>query len=311
MFLKLLPARAILIGFIIVVGIGAFFYLLLGRETSSLVTKRVLTRQQTFVRAEASNIGFYLQTFGDSVAVFAQLSSIKERDASTTADMDTFIRQRTAGGRVAGIVLTDKSGVVLFNSNIDGTRDIGDNLADRDYFAWARDKGQEGQYFIGTPVVSRLGASEGEAIVVVASPVFQNGKFNGVVAAAVKLDVLTEQFLGLIKVSGNTDTHLVTEFGDILYSSLASELSSDIAKSLKPNEEGTLVVGTHLVAFSPLKVGNQNWLVVMTSPSQEIWGFTSPIYIRIAVLLVLVAITLFAFGIITVKEVKHQNKLSE
>ena len=304
-------------GLLAIVVLGATFYLVLGRGVESSVTRQLLDRQQTIARAEASNIISYFETFGNSVAVLAQLDSIERRDASTVRDMDTFVEQRRESGLIRGVILTDKQGVVRFNSNVLGTRDLGETLADRDYFIWAKDQTGKGKYFISRPVVSRLGATKGQTIVVVASPVYQNGKFAGVVAASVKLAPLAERFFGLMKISEQTEVYLLDGQGDLLYSHSAPDtigskfaelfpgnqtLSEEIEKALSATEEGQLQTKTHLVAYSPIILGTQSWLLIISSPAKEAVALATPFYVRLLALLILTSFTILLFGVIAIRK---------
>lgn len=82
--------------------------------------------------------------------------------------MDAFVEQWGKSGVIGGVVLTDRAGVVRFNSNVTGISDTGESLADRDYFSLAKSQKGPGEYFVGQPVVSRLGATKGKVIIPVA-----------------------------------------------------------------------------------------------------------------------------------------------
>jgi len=312
-----LPARTWRFGLLLIVGLGLAFYLFLGRGAKSSVTQLVLERQQTLTRAQASSVTSFFQVFGDSLAVLAQVNGMKRQDAITVQNMDAFVAQWEDSGLVGGIVFTDSLGVVKFNSNVLGTRDLGISLTDRDYFVWAKGQSGEGEYFIGQPVVSRLGASEGQMIVPVASPVFQENVFLGVVVASVKLQPLTERFLGLLKVSGQTDVYLVNERGELLYSNSAPELVGTFFFELLPefkkapntSKEGYLETKDNVLAYAPVSLDSQNWLLVMASPrQQEIDNITTPFYIRQAAVLILAYLSVFLFGIIVTRENQGQEK---
>jgi len=312
------------------VGLGLAYYSVLGLGAKESVTQQFLHRKQTLARAEAGNLVSYFQSFGNSVATLSQLSSINRRDTTTIQDMDTFVEQRRDGGKVGGVVLTDKFGVVQFNSNVIGTRDLGMSLADRDYFVWAKSEPEE-RYFIGQPVVSRVGASKGEVIAPVAAPVYERGVFAGVVVASVRLKPLTERYLGLLKISDTTDVHLIDNEGDLLYNgskpelagSNIFELSQDelftdsrmldnlIKNILNKTEEGNLQIDGYLVAYSPVALGSQKWMLVMTSPSQRISELTKPIYIRQTSVLLLTFLTTLLFGIVAASGSKGTKRLEE
>ncbi len=307
MIRRTLSVRSWWFGLILTVGLAVAFYLVLGRGTKVLTTQQLLTRQQTIARAQAANTVSFFQVFGDSIAVLAQLSSMERRDATTIQDMDVFIEQWHDSGLIGEVALTDRRGVVQFNSNILGTVDAGTSLADRDYFAWAK-TAKEGQYFVGQLVVSRLGASKGQTIIPVASPVFRNGVFVGVVVVSVKLQPLAERFLDLMKISDLRDVYLVNERREVLYSSRASnmvgvslfevlQVSDDFKNALAASQEGKLQTGGRLVAYSPILLDNQNWLLIVSSPVDEVVDFITPMYIRQISILLLTLLTILLFGV--------------
>ncbi|KKQ07261.1 hypothetical protein A3E66_02705 [Candidatus Daviesbacteria bacterium RIFCSPHIGHO2_12_FULL_37_16] len=304
-----------LILFLIVVRIS--FVFIFGQGFRSTVTEQLLSQKQIIARAEASNASLFFEKFGDSVAVLAQLNSIEKRDASVVHDMDTFMEQHRSSGFVGGVVLTDKNGVVQFNSNILGTRDLDESLADRDYFIWDKDQAKKGEYFISDPVVSRFGASKGQTIVVVASPVYQNGVFMGVVAASVKLEPLAEHFFGLMKLSDQTQIHLFDAEGDLLYSNseqdsvglnISNLFSADqtlrdgIKGAIGTSKEGQIQTQKYLSAYSPVELGTQNWLLVISSSMEEVEKIESPFRVRQTALSILAVFTLILFGVLLLKK---------
>lgn len=135
---KIVSSWLLWFGLFLIIVLGIAFHLVLGKGAKVSVTQQLLNQQQIIARAEASNIITFFEKFGNSVAVLARLSSIESRNANATSDMDAFVEQQRGNGIVVGVVLTDKYGIVQFNSNILGTRDLGKSLADRDFFIWAR-----------------------------------------------------------------------------------------------------------------------------------------------------------------------------
>lgn len=300
-------------GLFLIIGLGAAFYLVLGRGAQVSVTQQLLDQQQLIARAEVSNIITFFEKHGDSVATLAQVSSIEKRDADVLENLDTFMEQRKDTGIIGGVVLTDKQGVVQYNSNVSGTRDIGQNVSDRTYFAWAKSEAKKGEYYISRPMVSRLEVSKDQTIVVVASPVYRDGKFTGVLGSSVKLQPLLERFFGLMKVSDQTEVYLVNESGDLIYShadlsSLGSsifEIFSEgqtfkdrIKNALTSTKEGQFQTDQHLVVYSPISLGVQKWLLIIASPAYEAVEQTKPFYIRQAVMFIVTALTIFLFGTI-------------
>ncbi len=309
-----LLTRKVVLGFVLAAVLGAAFYLILSLGTKARITQELLNRKLTFARAEAANLVSFFEAFGNSLAVTAQSENIKSRNAKTLSKMDTFVDQWRDSGLVGGIILTDRSGVVRFNANISGTRDTGRSLADRDYFAWAKSRAKVGEYFVGQPVVSRLGATKGEVIVPVAASVGQKSSFSGVLAAAIRLRPLADRYLEALRVSDSTRIFLVDQNGKILYSKLSPDkVEASIFASLPelegkftPGLEGQFKGEENLIAFAPVLLGDQNWSVIMALPVSEVTSRTTPAFIRQLAVLLLVYLSLLLFAALT-----HPNKLEK
>jgi C4-dicarboxylate-specific signal transduction histidine kinase len=324
---------------VLVVGVGVAFYILLGRGAGVSISDQILNKQEVLARAEASNIFSFFRVFGESIAVVSRTKAIQLRNQNAIPNMDAFIEEWGESDLVRGIALTDKNGTVVLNSNVIGTRDIGTSLVDRDYFLWAKTGSKEGEYYVGSPVVSRFGATLDDPIIPVAAAVYRNGTFTGVLVAVVDFHNLTKNYLELMHISNSTDVFLVDQSGKLIYSNNFSEgeglnlieyleqnpfygsqkLSEAFVKALELEGEGGDIVKfidpvshkleTHIVAYSPILMGSQNWLLVVSSPIENgnIWGFAVPIYIRLLILGLLFGLTIFMFGAITIKE--YQKRL--
>lgn len=334
---KVLPKRVLIFGLISIIVHSIFFYFILGQETNTFATKEFLGKQQILSRAESSNIASFFDTFGNSIAVLSQTDSVKNHDENLNDSLNLFTNQWKKTNVIGGVVFINKDGIVEFDSNILNLPDTGVSLDDRDYFTWAKNNPKLGTYFVGNAVVSRVGASKGQTIIPIAAAVYQNNIFVGVVAASVELRPLTKSYLETMKVSDGTDVYLINNDGQLLYSSSIADLSttSNIFDSLQKNpfigsdvinnnlkkilankSEGSTITALldskshqsedHFVTYSPVLFNNQSWIVVMASPTQEMQ--IMPIYLRITALLVLVSITIFAFGIFTVRETKSTSK---
>jgi hypothetical protein len=113
-----------------------------------------------------------------------------------------------------------------------------------------------------------------------------------------------------MKISDTAKVYLINQKGDLLHSNSSGQGLLDSIKSrLNTTEEGSLRAEGHLIAYSPISLGSQNWIFIMASPSKEVGNITIPIYIRLISLFVLVSGTIFLFGVEVVREVRGQKSL--
>jgi hypothetical protein len=300
--------------FLVLIRISFGFIFSHGFKTA--VTSQLLDKSQTLGRAEVVNIGFFFEKFGNSVANTAQLDSVINHRAAVAHDLEVFINQNKRFDYVAGIVLTNEQGIVEFNSNTLGTKDKGINLADRDFFIWAKNKAKTGEYFISEPVISRLGASEGETVVLVASPVYQDNVFSGVVASSVRLHPFLERFINHMKISDSMQTHLIDREGKLLHSSFGSDIvGTDILDYLSDNhemiaklksvlsatEEGYFKTEKEMVTYSPIELGSQNWLLILSSSMEEIEKLEKPFFMSQIALTAVASLTFLVVIILLMK----------
>ena len=280
-----------LVGLLAIVGLFVGFYVALNQVRNSSVKQRFTDRQTLIARAQASNLTTFFDDFGNSVKVLAQSASIKGRDAATVAKMDAFVDVWGDSGLVGGVILTDAKGIVRFNSNISGTRDLDASVADRDYFVWAKTQETDGEYFVSEPVVSRLGATRDNMIVVVAAPVLKGDKFTGVIAASVQLKELTGRYMSLMNLSEETRVYFISGSGDLVYNASAGspdmELLDEAKDLLDTPTAGSMEKKGHFVAYAPARAGNQEWLLVMVYPSSELTNLIQGISFRQLTMLVL------------------------
>lgn len=300
--------------FFVILGVAGYFFVT--TQVRNSVTDEFTKREQTVAAAQASNLTAFFQDFGRSMAIFAQLGSLGEEGQSAETDMEGFMSGWEESGLIGGLILANSQGVVKFNVNVTRTPDTGKSIADRDYFVWARDEGVPGDYYIGHPVVSRLGASQGKTIVPLATPVYSSNTFKGIMSASVELEPLTNRFLGLMNISENTAVYLVGDDNRLLYTSegiaeLGSQftLFDDVSQTaIDKTQAGAVRTKEHLIVYSPVDLGNEKWLLVMSTPDKEIERIVTPLYIRQVAILLLAYLFVFLFGIIASRETSLMNK---
>lgn len=319
MLWKVLSRKVISFGLLVIFIFGTGIYFIVLLRSSINEKEYILDKQETLLRAEVSNLNSFFSTYGRSLAQVAKRSDVdQEGEESVQLRFDDFVDQWSYTDLVGGIALTDEDGVVVLNSNIAGTRDVGGSLADRDYFLWASEVANNGKYFIGKPVIGRGAATAGAYVFPVASGVYSGEVFRGLVVASVKLDPLMKQFLGSMKISNDTHVHVIDGEGNIYYDLLKPDLvgsnflkrhhgldeklildaigNEDKSKFItsSPNAE-TNSGQDHLFNFAPVALGERKFWLVMHTPYEDKSELSFPLEVKVGTALVfgLVAAVLF------------------
>src|SRR3989339_562198 len=180
-----------------------FLFIFFNKNSRDLLVEQIQHRQQLSVRAGANSISTLLDTIGKSSVILADKPDQKTLDVFTKMWSDTGI---------SGLVVTDKNGIAIKNSNPQGIHDIGSDLSNRDYFNWALNA-KDGTYKVFAPIVSKLGPTKGKYIITVSSPVFTNDQFNGVLTIAIPFSELIQKYIQNIKVLDSSRVYLFTSKG--------------------------------------------------------------------------------------------------
>lgn len=224
----------IILAVIFTLGACVFYYVSQSVYEKAVV-EQMLHREQVVSRAGSSSVESFLNLLGNQIANYSTRGSIVNPGTGTQKDLDLFMKIWEEEP-IGGIILTDNKGVVMSNSNKSGTRVIGSDVSDRDYFLSLISSAQEGEFIIGTPVVSRMGDSKGKYIVVIASPVIKDGQFNGILAVSIILSDLANKYLDPLKVSPQTRIYLIDSNGVILHSPFSNLVGVNYFEYLNGNK---------------------------------------------------------------------------
>lgn len=275
----------------------AFLFVFFNKTSRDLLIEQVQHRQQLSVRAGAKSIDSFITAVGRSNVILAH-------DVSQDK-LHEFIDEWSTSG-VSGIIATDKNGIVLYNSNTLKLINIGVDVSDRDYFAWSK-TAKEGEYKVFPPIISKVGATKGEYIVTVSTPIFHNSQFDGVLTTAVLLTSLTKEYLGDLRILDSSKIYLVTESGEIVYSDVseitgrnfkdifdtdflgkekvfeivANELKKDTESKLQlaiPNFQNGLALEPYLISAAPVSISDNLWKLVAVTPEKSLLTFTYKIF---------------------------------
>lgn len=288
-----------------------FLAIFFNKISRDFLTEQIQHRQQLAVRVTATSIDTFLNSIGKTAIMLSNNPDIDELDQFTLSWKDS---------KISGLIVTNERGIVTKNSNPLKIRDTGVDLSDREYFKWAK-QAKKGEYKIFTPVISKVGTSKDKYIVTIATPIFVDNHFDGVLSIAVLLSDLTKSYLENLKVLDSGETYLVTSDGEILYSEqsgLTGENIKNIFKSdfigkekilniisneLKLNEETKLNLAfpnfdnnfklePYLISASPILVSDNLWKVVVSVPEKDLHIFTYNFFNK-QIIAIFIVVTLF------------------
>lgn len=279
-------------------------------ERDSLV-EQIQHRQQVVVRSGAKSIEGFLNAIGRTVAILS--------DNPTQSKLEEFV-DMWEDDNVVGIIAVNKSGRVVAASNREDRPEIGETVVERGYFDWAK-TAQKGEYRVFSPVLSKIGASKGQYIVTIASPVVTKGGFDGVVVAAVLLSDLTNAYLGNLKVLDTSNIYLITDTGILIYTDqpgliglnfkeifkddflgknkilelISEEISSSKETKVEivlPNQNNYSKLEPYLISGAPISLTNDHWKVIISLPEKDLFVFTYSVFGK-QVMTIFVVVTLF------------------
>ena len=231
---------------------------------------------------------------------------------------------------VKGAMLADVDGNIIFFSTSSGISKGTTSIANRDYFAWAKEA-SEGETFLGEPVLTTEKVPIPEYVIPLATPIYNNGEFLGVLAAAISLSDLSEKYLLPLKLIESSEVFLLSDegtllhapYGDLIgtnYNDFLEEMpflgSKNLAKlakkELAKKEEGSVNVlfptsperklTPMLTAYSPVEHNDTYWMLALAIPLGEALGFIIPPFINQIVVIVVAFLIFFLFVTIIVKK---------
>ena len=236
----------------------------------------------------------------DSIASDPDIIEASETGDYTTAQIELEAIYRRIGRDFFTFLLTDRNGIVRADAVF--AQQIGVSLADRDYFL----KAKAGQACVSGPMMPKGTATPGTPIIVVSTPVTDNGEFLGVAAMAFDTNflmrILSHNKSGqtglafLINPDGLVLVHPNSEF-NLKLQLLDQPGTEEIAKLLREQGSGTAfftfqgvdkIVGLHRVELT-------GWVAAFTQSRREI---LAPMHKLLAALfitgiIILAATTLF------------------
>jgi hypothetical protein len=195
---------------------------------------------------------------------------------------------------------------------------IGEDLSAREYVKWAS-QAKKGEVFYDNPIVGTVGPAKGKYIIVVSTPVMdEGGKFRGVLASGILIEKLPEKFLSHILEKKGAYVYMVQDDGTFIYTSRADLIGENMVDFIKnhpflgyrkitdklegvlgsgeegkfdfyipKNIRGVFPLERRLIAYSPIKIEGKLWYLAVSYPFSETFVFIKPFAFRGALFLLI------------------------
>lgn len=195
-------------------------------------------------------------------------------------------------GLRAGVSRVDKEGKIVWGANTEGSlKQIGMDVSDRDYFTWAQEQGEAEKVFFSGPMAARGGINEGKMVIMMASPLLDEGIFNGLVMVNFSVEELGEKYVLPLALSGDSKVSLLSEGGEIVSSSetellgknlkecVGEETAANLCKIILEKKEESLLYNCRLAlgkemmgTLAPIKKEGEAWSLMVSFPYEKLLG---------------------------------------
>lgn len=297
-------------------GITIFIYWMSEKRGEAVWADRVKNRALIVARAGAMSISSFLSHRGDKLLIMADVPAIQEEwEEEGRAYLQKMVDQ-LQDYPLTSIVRVNKEGIVIWSENkYHQSAEEFINVSDRNYFLWAKTQGKPGEIYLGEPIIARTGPSKGEEIIVMATPIFNKGVFNGLLFISAPLDELTTKFVApLLESSPDARVMIIAGNGNTIASTDQDYLGKDV-NSLFERDEGRMLetfgekegvaVGRFfqnpddswtkdIVGYAPILRKGGNWSLWVVLPYSDALDLFWPTKINIMTLYLLI----FAGGLI-------------
>jgi len=256
--------------------------------------QQLLLAQQT-----ARGIEDVFQALRGNLGLLTSLFEDREVTQANAADVQATMRRmhdNLSGTTVSDMALFDREGTVV-TSYPPSPGTVGTNLSWRDYFRWAREEGKPGQIYLTTVRPLAAGAMRGqEAMLIVEGIYAKDGRFRGLALIAVDFKEVARRHVLSVRIGQNgyawlvdrkAQTVLVDPTGRMGGKSLGEAFLQrwprlyGILTSASADQPGTdwydyedfpdqNATVRKLVAYSPVHIADQSWLVGVATPEREV-----------------------------------------
>lgn len=312
-------ARNLVFFLLLVVGGIVFFYWQIGLSVQKMAEKQVMLQNRALVQAGAGFLNQFFRSVQNEFVILAQVNSVQKLEEEGTRKLFRVLAGNLfeANGFLTDVVRVDKEGISRIAVNVENDHaDSGVSLADRDYFLWAKTGAKTGEVYFSQPMVGRGGLFKNQWGVVMATPVFDEGEFNGLIFLSVSIDNLIKKYILPLAYMDEVRVVLASQSRRVVASMVPAEIGINleelfiqgdfqkIAADLSKNSSaGSLIRWCYtaeggrekmITSYSPVAVGEQQWLFLVSVPYKSVIDNVSflRLFQTLALFLVLLAILL-------------------
>ncbi len=286
--------QKILAGFLILVGASVILCGGTGILTNFTSAQSMLEQTLTSTAGVAAErVSYELTMYRNMAQDLGMMPSLSD-DTVSTAEKEEIVNSWAEKYGMERGNLLDLSGDSLFDGN---------NYADREYFQQA----VQGNSWISTPTISRI---TGELSIMVAAPVWENGRDGGAIAGVVYFvpkETFLNDIMASIKVSANSGAYMIGSDGTtVADTTLETVAVQNIEEEAKTDSSLNQLAALHAdmraggtgygsytmdgeskyLAYAPV-AGSNGWSIGITAPASD---FLSSTYSSMVIILVLLAV---------------------
>jgi C4-dicarboxylate-specific signal transduction histidine kinase len=323
-------------GGIFIILLSAGLYGVANKNAKESLIEKILSEEQITVRFGADSIENFLNITSHPVTLMANYFGEVHLEKEKMSNHLQGFTSSFSLTPVEGAMVADEDGNIIFFSNSSGVNKGTTSIANRDYFVWAKEA-DEGETFLGEPVLPTEEGMAPEYIIPLATPIYSNGEFSGVLAAAISLSDLSEKYLISLKIFKNSEVFLLSNEGALLHApysdlvginyydlleekpylgskSLAKYAKEELAKKREGSTSMLFPASPErkltpmLAAYSPVEHNGAYWMLALAVPLSEILDSNIPLFINQLAVIVGAFIVLILFVIIITKRKKRVEK---
>jgi hypothetical protein len=272
-----------------------------GQEVIQAETNRIGADRQALALAGAKRIELYFQSIGSDLQTLSYLEAINGGDVNLTRQLADQLVSRYQDSPFISIVRVDSDGSIIFSLDREGVPVPADlNLSSREYFTWAQQPDHRSQVYLSTILSAKAGPLMGQPIVIIATPIYSQEKYSGVIFASIGVGKLIDDYVVSLSSYPASDALILNDNGDIMagvslsplvgqnVQNLLNAQPPDVRQSVQKNlgkvlsgnnswVEGQVylpdrpVKQTWIAGFAPVDFGGKRWVLVARVDKQVVF----------------------------------------